>query len=224
MPGYSTRATTLRFDGHALHVRALADSQQFCDRDRRAANAAVPDAQWSHFGQIWPSGRLLAEAVLRYPLDGKRILEIGCGLALPSLVLQRRGLDVTASDRHPLAEDFLVHNAALNGIPAPRYRAFDWQRGCAELGRFDVILASDVLYEPGLVELVAGVVRAHAATEALVLIADPSRGFCGALTRALRAQAFEFAERTGRAPSEGGRGPRLLEFTRVGTGGPGRPS
>lgn len=215
MPGYSTCVTTLRFDGRALRIRALADTQQFADPDRLAANAAVSDEQWSHFGQVWPSGRLLADAVLRYPLDGKRILEIGCGLGLPSLVLQRRGLDVTATDHHPLTETFLAYNAGLNDMPALPYRTFDWRQGCPGLGRFDVILASDVLYEPGQAALVAGVVREHAQPEALVLVSDPNRGFCGTLTRALREQGFDFVERTERRAANGAREPRLLEYTRA---------
>jgi tRNA1(Val) A37 N6-methylase TrmN6 len=57
---------------------------------------------------------VLAEAMCSFEVAGKRILEIGCGLGLSSLVLQRRKADITASDQHPLAESFLAHNARLN--------------------------------------------------------------------------------------------------------------
>jgi len=46
------------------------------------------------------------------------MLEVGCGLALASLVCHRRGIDVTASDCHPLASRFLLDNLRLNGLPS----------------------------------------------------------------------------------------------------------
>ena len=51
-----------------------------------------------------------------FAFAGMKILEVGCGIGLCSLVLQRRGADITASDYHPLAEEFLRFNAALNGV------------------------------------------------------------------------------------------------------------
>ncbi len=51
-----------------------------------------------------------------FPIAGKRILEVGCGIGLCSLVLQQRGADITASDYHPVAEKFLRHNTDLNGL------------------------------------------------------------------------------------------------------------
>lgn len=58
-----------------------------------------------------------ARAVKHIDIKGRRILELGCGLGLPSLGLQARGADVTASNRHPLSEPFLDYNAALNHLP-----------------------------------------------------------------------------------------------------------
>ena len=54
------------------------------------------------------------------------MLEIGCGLALASLACHRLGMDITASDRHPLVEGFLHANLALNRLAPLRYRHGDW--------------------------------------------------------------------------------------------------
>ena len=58
----------------------------------------ISSAAWPLFGLLWPSGaHLAARLALRPVRSGERILEIGCGLALASLVGHRRGADVTAN-------------------------------------------------------------------------------------------------------------------------------
>ena len=121
----------------------------------------------------------------RFDIAGKRILELGCGIGLASLVLQRRGGDVVASDIHPLAEPFLAYNAALNALPAVHYRHLRWDVALPALGRFDLIIASDVLYESAHATLLAGVVERHASPEAEVVITDPGRGESGRFSRML---------------------------------------
>ena len=117
MPGYRTRQLVVRLGGHDFRIRALSDLRQFADPHGFAERLGISSAQWSLFGQVWPSGRVLAEAMCGFEVAGKRILEIGCGLGLSSLVLQRRKADITASDPHPLAGWFLAHNARLTNLP-----------------------------------------------------------------------------------------------------------
>lgn len=191
MPGYSTRQMQVRVGGHAYHLRVLSDLQQFADPDGHGDRLGISSAQWSLFGQVWPSGRLLAQAMQRMDIAGKRVLELGCGIGLASLVLQRRGVDVVASDAHPLADAFLAYNAALNALPAVHYRQMHWQAPLPTLGRFDLIIASDVLYERGQTTMLADVVHRHAQPRAEVAITDPGRGSSAAFTRLLEAQGFD---------------------------------
>src|SRR5690606_40800053 len=78
----------------------------------------------TRFSRDWSSDVCSSDltAMDRLPVEGRRILEAGCGIGLASLVLQRRGADVVASDIHPLAEAFLAYNSALNELPAVHYR------------------------------------------------------------------------------------------------------
>ena len=194
MPGYTTRLLTLRFGGHDYRIRALSDLQQFADPQGRAERAGISSAQWSLFGQVWPAGRVLAQAMSDFDVGGKRILELGCGLGLSSLVLQRRQADITASDHHPLAEEFLTYNAALNGLASPAYLDLAWTLPQPALGRFDLIIGSDLLYERGHAEQLSTLVANHAQSAAEVLITDPGRGNSGAFTTALKRQGFEVDE------------------------------
>ena len=149
---------SVRVGGRGYRLRALADRTQDAD---------------PMFGELWPAGLALAERMADYPAAGKRVLEAGCGLALPSLVLASRGVDVTATDRHPMAEEFLERNAALNGLPPVRFRLAGWAN--AALGAYDLIIGADLLYEPDQPALLAAFLERHAAPGAEIVIADPGR-------------------------------------------------
>jgi len=198
MPGYTTRQLDVRLGGHDYHIRALSDRQQFADPGHLAERIGISSALWCLFGQVWPSGRVLAEAMCTFDVAGKRILELGCGLGLSSLVLQRRRADVTASDHHPLAESFLQYNATQNQLPHINYRDLPWETPDAELGHFDLIIGSDILYETGHAGLIAAMLLRHAQPDAEVLITDPGRGNSGAFTRALAGQGYAVSEQRSR--------------------------
>lgn len=190
MPGYQVREIAHVVQGEHYRLRVLRDTQQFSDPDGQGERLGISSAQWSLFGQVWPAGRLLAQAMARFDIHGKRILELGCGIGLASLVLQRRRADIVATDTHPLAEVFLAYNAALNGLPALHYRPLHWDRASPTLGRFDVIIASDVLYERGHADVIASVVDRHALPLAEVVLADPGRGNSARFGRVLAAMGF----------------------------------
>lgn len=190
MPAYRTRSTATNIGGEAYRLRVLSDRQQFADPDGHGARLGISSAQWSLFGRLWPSGLLLAQAMSRFDVAGKRILALGCGIGLASLVLQRRGANIVATDVHPLAEPFLAYNAALNDLPALHYRQARWNVPLPALGEFDLIIASDVLYEFPHASLIDGMVARHARDEAEVLITDPGRGDSARFTRMLQARGF----------------------------------
>ena len=216
MPGYATRQIELSIGGQRLLIRALSDKQQFADPQGLAERAGISSASWSLFGQVWPAGRVLAQAMSAIEFEGKRILEIGCGLALSTLVLHRRGADVLASDHHPLAPVFLARNAELNALSTPAYLDLPWATTHPTLGRFDLIIGSDVLYERDHCILLAALVRRHATAHGEVVITDPGRGNSGPFTTALAKQGYAVEEQ--RSPFDDGDVPpyrgRLLRYLR----------
>ncbi len=222
MPGYTTRELVVCLGGRDYRIRALSDLQQFADPLHLAERVGISSALWSLFGQVWPSGRVMAEAMSMHDISGKRILELGCGLGLSSLVLQQRNADITASDHHPLAEPFLRHNATQNQLLAIIYRDLRWEVPDLTLGLFDLIIGSDVLYESGHADQLAATILRHAAAEAEILITDPGRGNSASFTRALALQGYAVTERRSRfnqddvAPFRG----RLLSYRRSGSSNP----
>lgn len=206
--GYRVKLVNVAIAGVAdLHIRALRDNQQFFDAGGLAEAIGISPSTWPLFGQVWPSSIALAVYMGQRELSpGERMLELGCGLALPSLVSHRRGVDVTATDRHPLAARFLLKNLRLNGLPPLRYAHADWGNSGAlnalpgplahleVQGRFDLIMASDVLYERDDAGDLAAFIDRHAWPRAEVLIADPERGNRAGFNRRMAALGFSLEQ------------------------------
>ncbi len=194
MPGYSVKTTKVQVGDHAYQIRSLSDKQQFADPQGLAEQAGISSASWCLFGQLWPAGQVLANAMSVIPIEGRRILEIGCGLGLSSLVLQKRSADITASDHHPLAESFLQHNANINFLKHVTYVDLSWQKPHTTLGKFDLIIGSDILYERDHAQMLSALIIRHAKPAAEIITTDPGRGVSAAFSRAMLAQGFRIEE------------------------------
>lgn len=174
--GYHVKLETITGSGEDLTLRSLLDRVQYHDPEGDAERAGIPPASWPLFGLLWPSGQVLAGVMSTYAIAGKRVLELGCGLGLASLVVHRRGGDVTATDCHPLAQLFLAENLKLNGLPVMKYSPAHWGRANPLLGRFDLIIGSDVLYDREQPEALSQFIALHSEPGVEVLIVDPNRG------------------------------------------------
>lgn len=191
MSGYETRTRSVRVGAlEDLVLRSLSDLQQFDEGDLEASRACISSAAWPIFGHLWPSSRILAEHLATVDFAGRRVLELGCGLALPSLVMHRAGVDVTASDIHPEAARMLLANVALNLLaPLPFHRA-DWQGEDLALGRFGLLVGSDLLYERTHARALSGFIDRHAEPIAEVIVVDPNRGHRAEFRRLMADHAF----------------------------------
>jgi predicted nicotinamide N-methyase len=174
--------TTVAVGGETLsllHPASAEDLISEIDFDR--------DERLPYWAELWPSSRVLAEVVLKMQGQGRTLLELGCGSGLVTSCASIRGFDVVATDYYEDAWRFARVNAARNnGVPV-RGRMVDWRSLPTDLGRFDVVLASDVLYERPYGDLVAAAIGATLADDGVSYVADPGRvgraGFLAALSR-----------------------------------------
>jgi predicted nicotinamide N-methyase len=134
-----------------------------------------------YWAELWPAGIALAEALPR-ALRGRRVLELGCGLGVPSLVAAARGARVLATDWSRDALDLLEANAARNGLRLETARA-RWDEPDRFAGAWDLVLAADVLYEHRNVEQLLALLPRLGGE---VLLAEPGRPPAQAFLREAR--------------------------------------
>lgn len=153
--------------------------------DEAAAGRPIP-----YWARLWPSGRALAEVVAEGPPRRRtRVLELGCGLALPSLAAARAGASVLATDGSTDAVAFAAHGMALNEVTADVAHA-DWAEHSDALeaaGPFELVLAADVLYTRPNVEAALRLLPRLLAYGGEVWLADPGRAGARDLLAAARA-------------------------------------
>ena len=188
------RYQTIEFDSTDIHLCTLRDKQQFSDPDGIAEQLGISSATWPLFGIIWPSSRVLAHYISNYDVAGKRILEVGCGMALSSLLLNTRNADITATDYHPEVEHFLQRNTQLNNGKVIDFERVDWSDKTDTLGRFDLIIGSDLLYEDQHIQLLANFVARHANSTCEVIIVDPGRGRKNKLGLRMEKHGFNYTQ------------------------------
>lgn len=178
MPAVRVRYQTIEIGDVDIHLRTLRDRQQFDDPDHIAEDLGISSATWPIFGIVWPSGEVLAQFMSDFQVEGKRILEVGCGIGLTSLLLNQRSADITATDYHPEVAGFLRENTRLNNgdaIPFVRVAWDDKEDG--RLGKFDLIVGSDLIYEKEHIQMLSDFIDQHAKPDCEVIVVDPGRGF-----------------------------------------------
>jgi predicted nicotinamide N-methyase len=131
---------------------------------------------------LWRSGVALARELDGEALGRRRVVELGCGLALPSIAAARAGADVLATDASDEALELVARNARANGVSVET-AAVDWSQPDALVGRapFDLVLAADVLYERENVALLLELLPRLAPE---VWLADPGRPAAAAFIEA----------------------------------------
>ncbi len=143
-----------------------------------------------YWARIWPSGLALARALAEAPpAPGTRVLELGCGLALPSLVAARAGAEVLATDGSADAIAFVAHALVLNELEGEVAVASWTEHGDALVARgpWPLVLASDVLYTQQLAEHAAALFPRLVEPGGTLWLADPDRGGARTFLAAARA-------------------------------------
>lgn len=185
------RYETFEIGDFNVHLRSLRDTQEFQDVNNKAFNVGINDSKWPIFGVLWPSGFVMATIAEQIKIEGLKILEVGCGLGLSSLVLKLRDADISATDYNPAVQTFLQENTRINQIEEiPFYRA-DWEDDhLISQKRYDLIIGSDILYESDHAENLAHFINKSAKENCKVIIVDPGRGYINNFTREMEKHNF----------------------------------
>lgn len=154
--------------GRTVTLLRPASAEALIDEEAFARDEFLP-----YWAELWPSAVALARHVSTLPLAGVRVLELGCGLALPAIVAALGGAEALATDWSEDALRLARANAERNG--APLETALLRFGEPEPLGRFDLVLAADVLYEERNADQLTTLLPRVVAPDGRALVADPGR-------------------------------------------------
>ncbi|HUO51700.1 MAG TPA: methyltransferase domain-containing protein [Gemmatimonadaceae bacterium] len=154
----------------------------------------VKDERLPYWAEVWPSSRILAEWFAGEAGNGRTMLELGCGLGLVTLSAMRAGFEVTATDYYDDALEFTRVNAWRATGREPATRMVDWNDLPGDLGRFDLVVACDVLYTKPYAGLIADAMVKYLATDGTAVVADPGRIAIEEWLEACKAREFRRVE------------------------------
>ena len=178
---YKTHIKQLKFQDKLVILETIRDLDEAIDQ---ICEAMTPEEQLDpfaedlcpYFGVLWPAAEALSIYLSDHShlIQGKQVLELGCGLGLPSIVATQLGAKVLATDFHPDVEEYFLRNCRHTNI-ACSYKRLNWREDNSKLGQFDVVIGSDVLYESKHPKEVAQGLLRYVKSKGKVLLSDPGR-------------------------------------------------
>jgi predicted nicotinamide N-methyase len=151
-------------------------------------DVAVDEEYPPYWAKLWPSGVELAHQVSAHDWSGTSVVELGCGLGLPAVAAALAGGSVLATDRSPDALTFTAANAGANHVEVETaLYSWDAPEALVARGPWQLVLASDVLYERRHLGELAALLPRLVTDDGAVWIADPHRDLASEFLDAARA-------------------------------------
>ncbi len=167
---FRTQSRSVEIGEHTVELLHPASAEELIDEQDFARDERLP-----YWADIWPSALVLARHVIALRGSGDALLELGCGAGLVTTAAVLAGFRVTASDYYDDALRFARYNAWRNARVRVSTKNLDWRHLPPDLPRFDVVVASDVLYERPYAALVADAIARTLAPHGTAHLTDPGR-------------------------------------------------
>ncbi|MDZ7876301.1 MAG: 50S ribosomal protein L11 methyltransferase [Saprospiraceae bacterium] len=160
----------------------------------------VVDERIPYWADLWASAIGLSQYLADHAMlvEGKKVLEIGCGLGLPAIFAGKLGATKTiATDYLPEALDFAQLNWTRNlALDTAQFDILDWRnipefkKNTPPQYKPDILLAADVAYEKRAFSPLLNAFEHLVKPEGTILIAEPNRYISKGLFKELRNFGF----------------------------------
>ncbi len=168
---FRLQKVAVEFGDYSLELIKVADLDELLE--------GVTDAdQIPFWAELWPASLGLTRYIFnhRHLSEGRSVLELGAGIGLAGIAARLAGAHLLQTDYVEAALRFIRVNSLWNGLSDPRLLLADWRR-FPQVGKFDLILGADILYEKTLHQDLAGIMANSLKPGGTVWLADPGRDY-----------------------------------------------
>lgn len=189
---YQTTDICLDVGGRQVRMTKIADFEALLEDIDPVTFAE--EERLPYWAELWPSAVALARYSAQHLcLAGRRVVELGCGLGLVGVVASLQGARVLCTDYEAEALAFARYNARHNACHQVRFRLVDWHRPALRR-RYDVIFASDVIYEARHFEALVALLQRYLARGGYAIFAEPGRSNAVPFFALLRQRGFTYVQ------------------------------
>jgi predicted nicotinamide N-methyase len=190
---YQTEALSLNIEGVAFEIERITNIDALFNAliAKGEEHEDMKDERIPYWAELWHSALALSQYLIRsgITLKGKKILEIGAGLGLPSIVAGHLGAEVTVTDYLPEAVAFAEKNWKKNNTLNATFQVVDW-RTPDESFAADIVLAADIAYEKRMFEFIPNAFKVLCKKNGFILLTEPNRGLAEVFLKELPQQGF----------------------------------
>ena len=192
---YPVTDTTIQLSDREIQLTIVDDPDRFLDKlSREDSDGWLFLPYWIY---LWESAIGLARHIseLDRSLSDKCVLEIGCGFGLAGITACQAGAKVVFTDFEHDALLFAKHNAQQNGIDSAIFVQMDWNALCFQ-DKFDVILASDVIYEEQNWQPILSLLQNLLSPDGVAFFSEPNRKNADGFFIRIRDNGFTYQKST----------------------------
>lgn len=188
---FPLRDIEIRIGDRTYRLTTAEDIEELIDRISEEEFRV--DERLPYWAELWHSAVALAEFLsgAPLPLTDTRVLEIGCGLALPGICAADMGAQVTCSDFEEHAR-LAARLNILQNVPGAAVEVVHMDFRHPPAQRWPVIIAADVIYEKRFIEPLADFLAATLETDGSILLAEPNRMIAIPFFEALVTRGFQY--------------------------------
>ena len=192
MKKYETELISLDIEGVSVDIERVTNIDAlFAELIAKGENHPdFKDERIPYWAELWASALALSQYLVTSKIDfqGKKVLEIGAGLGLPSIVAAKLGAEVCVSDYLPEAVDFSRKNFEKNNLTAD-FQILDWRTPDKSFAA-DIVLAADVAYEKRMFEYLPLAFKTFCKPNGTIFLSEPNRGLAQYFLQDLHNQGF----------------------------------
>jgi predicted nicotinamide N-methyase len=149
---------------------------------------AYVDERIPYWTDLWPAAIAMSEFIIENTsmFEHKKVIELGCGLGLPSIIAADIVKEITMTDYLDDALVFAKRNSELNHLSNISFQKLDWRNINTGHQKYDVILASDIAYEKRFFEDLPNALKTLMHYHSLAILSEPGRAFASDFLEGLK--------------------------------------